>query len=326
MSDEGVTAMNTGVLDQTDNDILTQTLNGAHNHQSSDAATKFFETAEMVDPSNTKEFAGEMQKIIKGMCICGHCKLCHNKKLNYGLGPFDTSTYKDDFPEHPLQSKMDLLPKHRVSHQALGGTQMPMTSLNKKDFKDPGLVSTISARPVEISNSNGIQLMGAPFPKKTSYAQDFIDWKQKEPVGIIRPSVLDRNKFKLPFHGKPSNREYGNFPLAETRKPLNGASKFGKSQYENPLGPTRPFKATTNYNTDYQPFELEDDGNFGVNSRPKRQDHTANACDFPSRFKTTYQDYSGNPVKAKGTCPAKGLVKEVKQRIDKLGLTSSFRF
>ena len=308
-------------------DILSHTLNGPNNTQNGlTEKADFFETAKMLDPSNTKEFACDMQKIIKGMCTCGKCELCHKQKLNYGLGPYDSSTYKDDFPKHPLESPTDLLPKHRVSQTCFSGTQMPMTTLHKKDYKNPGMVTTLSAKPSEISNSNGIQLMGAPFPKKTSYKQNFIDWEQSEPVGIIRPSVLDRNKFKLPFHGKPSNQEYGNFPLSETRPPMNGALKFGKSQYDNPLGPNSAFNGTTNYNEDYKMFKLDEDSNFGVNSRPKRQDHTANACDFPSRFKTTYQDYSGNPVKSKGLCPAKGLLKDVQTRIQRLGLSSSFRF
>ena len=267
-----------------------------------------------------------MQKIIKGLCTCGKCRLCYLQKHNLGLGPDKMSTYKEDYPEHPLQagSMLKLMPR-RNKKKILAKTRIPMVSTQKMDFTPPGYTETLNCKPDDISNSNGIQMMGTPFPGGTNYKTDYIDWKQSEPVGIIRPSNLDRSKFKLPFHGKRSNNDYGNFPLEETQKPLNGARKFGKSQYDNPLGPSMGFNGTTNYKDDYIPFQLDEDSQ-GVNCRPKDQDNIANSKKFDGRFTSTYKDYDGNPLKRKGPCPAKKLLGGVKEDVTRLGLESSFKF
>jgi len=306
-------------------EFLTQTLNGTKQLGKTNLS-EFYQTIPNLNSSNTKEFAQTMQKIIKGLCTCGTCRLCHLQRQNLGLGPDKISTYKEDYPEHPLQgtSLLHLMP--RKFNKKIGAkTKIPMVSTQKLDFVPPGYTKTESCKPDDISNSNGIQMMGSPFPGRTNYKDDYIDWKQTNPVGIIRPSNLDRTKFKLPFHGKPSNREYGNFPLEETMKPLNGAKKFGKSQFDNPLGPSMGFNGTTNYKDDYIPFELDEDDQ-GVNCRPKNKDNIANSKKFDGRFKSTYQDYDGNPMKKRGPCPAKKLLGGVKQEVNRLGLQSIFRF
>ena len=204
-------------------------------------------------------------------------------------------------------------------------TKIPLISTQKLDFTRPDLSKTKSCKPDEISNSNGIQMMGAPFHGRTNYKDDYINWNQPHPVGIIRPSNLARPNFNLPFHGKPTNREYGNFPLNETQRPINGGEQFGKSQYDNPLGPSIGFNGTTNYKDDYVPFDLDDD-DLEVNCRPKNKDHIANSKKYDGRFRSTYKDYDGNPIKKRGPCPAKKLLKGVKEEVNRLGLENSFKF
>lgn len=306
-------------------DFLTQTLHGTKGLGQTDLSG-FYQTLPNLNSSNTKEFASTMQKIIKGLCTCGTCRLCHLQKQNLGLGPDKLSTYKEDYPEHPLEgtSLLHLMPQ-RFKKKIGSKTKMPLMSTQKIDFVAPGASHTQSCKPDEISNSNGIQMMGTPFGGRTNYKSDYIDWKQPQPVGIIRPSNLDRTKFKLPFHGKPTNRVYGSFPLEDNLKPENGARKFGKSQYENPLGPSMGFNGITNYKDDYVPFELDDD-QLGANCRPKHKDNIANSKKFDGRFTSTYQDYNGNPMRKKGPCPAKKLLKGVKHQVNQLGLESSFKF
>lgn len=201
-----------------------------------------------------------------------------------------------------------------------------MRSIQKKDFTDPGLVENENCKPDEISNSNGIQLMGAPFPKQTNYNTDYIDWEQKEPLGIIKPSNLDRSKFKLPFHGKPSNSEYGNFPMEDALGPLQATHNFGKYNSDNPLAPKTGFNGTTCYTDDYIPFDNSE--NFGNQScnKPKKSDNIANAKAFPGRFKSTYKDFKGEQMNNEGICPAKKVLGGVRHQVDKLGLHESFRF
>ena len=310
---------------ETPEEFMKKTLNGTKNFGSTDLSA-FYKSIPSLTSNNTKEFAESMQKIIKGLCTCGTCRLCYLQRKNLGLGADKMSTYKEDFPEHPLQgtSMLQLMPR-RNNKKILSKTKIPMISSQKLDFVPPGYSKTLNCKPDEISNSNGIQMMGTPFPGGTNYKTDYIDWKQSEPVGIIRPSNLDRTKFKLPFIGKGSNNEYGNFPMEETMKPLNGAKKFGKSQYENPLGPSMGFNGNTNYKDDYVPFKLDEDAQ-GDNFRPKDKDNIANSKKFNGRFTSTYKDYDGNPLKKRGPCPAKKLLGGVKEDVNRLGLEKNFKF
>lgn len=289
----------------------------------------FLKSTGKTTETDDKKFAEKMQKIVKGLCTCGKCRLCYFQKRKMGLGPNDVTIYKKDYPEHPLQRMNPLF--NRKPKDTLGkGLEscLPMMSIKSKDFTDPGMVPNETCKPDEISNSNGIQLMGAPFPKQTIYNNDFIDWKQKTQVGNIKPSNIDRSKFKMAFSGNPCNADYGDFPYDQTKMPMNGAARFGKSQYENPLAPKTDFNGRTMYQDDYTPFELDDDDvcKNGTNFRPTEKDNIANARNFSGRFKTTYLDYKKNQLKKQKPCPAKKLLKKVKDQAETLGLIGTFKF
>ena len=285
---------------------------------------KYLETLPQLSCNNTQQFATSRQKIIKGLCTCGKCRLCHLQKQKMGLGPNAKSLYKVDYPEHPLQTTNKFLPKDSNTMKIPGANYMGNESTHKKDFKDPGRVYNESCRPDNISNSNGIQMMGAPFSKFTNYKNDYIDWEQKEPIGIIKPSDLDRSKFKLPFYGKASNREYGNFAPEDVDAPLNGAAKFGKPRFANPLAPKSKFNGDTIYKGDYIPFELDEED--GVQHKPANRNNIQNAKNFPGRFRSTYDDYNNKLLNRNKDCPAKKVLKKVQNEVNKLGLTESFKF
>lgn len=263
---------------------------------------------------NTEYFAHVMGKCICGMCTCGHCKCNHPKELNLGLRTKnEQSLYKQDYVPHCPQGKRKLR-KQRTEQLA---SKEPFTAdtlyrvdyigMNPHKVVNPQSFSRIE-RP---GYDDTLGKLKAPFPANSMYGEAYLNWQNTVPVVRFNDKE-EYNKVKLPFNGKPSNQDYGNFKPEDVTDQVDN-TMFGKQQFKNPLGPHGEFKGESTTHNAYQ--------KIGAYDRPRnfKENHNKeNNINSDGHFGTTYKDYNGEkPI----ICPAREIMSHARKEI----LTQSMR-
>ena len=255
-----------------------------------------------------------MGKCICGLCTCGHCKCTHPRELNLGLkSNNEGSLYKQDYIKHNPENKRQL--RKQKTEQLAYKEPFTDNTLYRTDYRglDPRKV-------VEPQNFERIEKPGyddclgklkAPFPESSIYNETYLNWQNSVPVVRFNDKE-EYNKLKLPFNGKPSNQDYGNFKPEDITDQVDN-TMFGKQQFKNPLGPNGDFKGESTTKNAFKKIEAYD--------RPrnyKENQNKENNINADGHFSTTYKDYAGAkpPV-----CPAREIISGARQQM----ITQSMR-
>jgi len=191
-----------------------------------------------------------------------------------------------------------------------------MSTVNRSDYSKPGgykgTEPDISNRAKHGGPNDGVQHLKAPFPGGSSYRGQFVSWgvNKGDKDGGIKPIIARTVASSMPFHGKATYKDYGNYGTDEVDlNSLGLHKKFGKSTYKNPLGPETPFLGETTVGNFFKPFRV---GKTTGGPRLEKVDSAYPT--FQNQYKTIYKDYSGNQMQR---CPARTIERDnLKQRLD----------
>merc|ERR1712032_241510 len=183
-----------------------------------------------------------------------------------------------------------------------------MSTINRTDFLKPGKYKgtepDISNRAKHGGPNDGVEHLKAPFPGGSSYRGQYVSWGAGgDNKGGIQPIISRTVASNMPFHGKATYKDYGNYGNDEIDLHSLGLHrKFGKSTYKNPLGPETPFLGETTVASFFKPFKVGK-----TTAGPKLQKVDGAYPTFQNQYKTIYKDYSGNQLKK---CPARAIERE----------------
>lgn len=261
---------------------------------------------------NKKYFAEIKGHCLEDMCLCGkfHGKPKH--KLDLKLGSVKQSVYKKDYHDHVIDKNRDRLPFpcNSINYRV----PMEMSTINTSDYKKPGVYRgtepDISNRAKHGGPNDGVEHLKAPFPGGSSYRGQFVSWGSGKGSANIKPIISRTVACDMPFHGKSTYKDYGNYGKDETDYgSLNLHKKFGKSTYKNPLGPETPFLGETTVGNFFKPFKVGK-----TTGGPKLQKVDGAYPTFQNQYKTIYKDYSGSQLQR---CPARAIeIDNIKSRLE----------
>ena len=125
-------------------------------------------------------------------------------------------------------------------------------SVNRTHFKNHKNLSNLEKKKIFIPKNNlgEIRNLRAPYPKKSIYKENFLDWGNSLPNIFFKPKNI-KSKKKLPFIAKSSNKAYGNYSLSDLKN-INFKQKFGKQEFKNPIGPNLKFKIISTQKQDFK--------------------------------------------------------------------------
>lgn len=257
---------------------------------------------------NTEYFAHVMRKCICGICTCGHCKCTHPRELNLGLKPKnELSLYKQDYINHGPREKRRMR-KQKTEQLAFkepfsGDTlyRVDYVGMDPKKVVDPQNFQRIERPGYEDSFGK----LRAPFPASSLYDETYLNWQNTVPV-VRFNDQQEYNNIKIPFTGKPSNQDYGNFKPEDITDQVD-KTMFGKSQFKNPLGPNGEFKGESTTHNTFKKIEAYDrPRNFKENYNKE------NNINADGHFKSTYKDYNGDKPTP---CPAREIISTARQHM-----------
>ena len=150
----------------------------------------------------------------------------------------------------------------------------------------------------------------APFPAGTMYGEAYLNWQNTVPVVRFNdPETY--NSMKLPFTGKPANRDYGDFGKGDLASQVDNRM-FGKQQFKNPLGPSDEFRGESTTHNAYRKIDGADKvRNF---KEPHNKENNINA---DGHFGTTYKDYNGQKPTI---CPAREILANARKETLQLSM------
>lgn len=260
---------------------------------------------------NKKYFAEICGHCMEDICNCGKFHGKQKSKLDLKLGSVKQSVYKKDYAEHELEKKREKLPFpcNSINYRV----PMEMSTINRSDYIKPGIYRgnepDISNRAKHGGPEDGVEHLKAPFPGGSSYRGQFVSWGTKGGDSGIRP-IASKTVANMPFHGKATYKDYGNYTKDEVDlNSLGLHKKFGKSTYKNPLGPETPFLGETTVGNFFKPFKVGK-----TTGGPQLQKVNDQYPTYQAQYKTIYKDYSGNQ---RQRCPARTIERDNMQaRLD----------
>jgi hypothetical protein len=247
-------------------------------------------------------------KCLCGDCICGKCKCVHFKYKPIKKNDNMKTIYQQDFIKFdmdkpkPLKTppELYLFPfKKNLSTQYGAHFKKPDTIKDNFDLINKAKLDNIEP----FRNS-----LRAPCTKNTKYQLDYPDWGVSCNPELI-PPFNPKSMIKIPFHGKNSNADYGNFyKLNEVPKPIK---QINQDSNTNPLGPNIPINYNTNYQKDYIKFpnELLEP----IQKKIPQDNLFLNNEKFQNQFKTAQRDHDGRQGNL--ICPVQIEVLRVKEII-----------
>ena len=257
---------------------------------------------------NTEYFAHIMGKCICGLCTCGQCRCNHPREINLGLKNVnDQSLYQRDYVKHNIPGKKQL--RKQKTEQMVFKEPFSNNTLYRTDYisMDPNKVIE-PQRLHQLERPGYDDCLGklrAPFPKNSLYDETYLNWQNSVPVVRFNDKE-EYNKVKVPFTGKPSNKDYGNFKPEDITDQVDN-TMFGKQQFKNPLGPHGQFRGESTTHNAYK--------KIGAIDRPrnyKENQNKENNINSEGHFTSTYKDYAGTkPPK----CPAKEIITNARQQM-----------
>jgi len=251
---------------------------------------------------------------LEDICTCGKFHGKPKPKLDLKLGSVKQSVYKKDYKEHDIEKKKEKLPFpcNSINYRV----PMEMSTINRTDYIKPGTYNRIepgiSNRAKHGGPNDGVEHLKAPFPGGSSYRGQYVSWgSNNNKDGGIQPIVSRTVASNMPFNGKATYKDYGNYGNDEVDLASLGLhKKFGKSTYKNPLGPETPFLGETTVGNFFKPFRVGK-----TTGGPKLQKVDGMYPTFQNQYKTIYKDYSGNQLKR---CPGRTIERDnCKCRLEK---------
>lgn len=91
-----------------------------------------------------------------------------------------------------------------------------------------------------------------PKTNDTQYVNDYPDWGNIPPPGSMLPANPKTLASGMPFLGKPTNGDYGDFK-GLNEKPIKVEPEKGQ---KNPLGVDLPFLGATTYDNHFKPYQV----------------------------------------------------------------------
>jgi len=246
-----------------------------------------------------------------GTCTCGKCKCeyARNPLLDSKKCLVKESTYKN---AHDWKVPTDFRRYKALPDASISFITKTDDSIYKTDYhpfaKDHFAISkNFQVEPRNGDNQDGTKHLKAPFPKLSTYKENYPDWENRcKPVIIGRP-IEGTTDGRFPFFGKVSNQEYGDFRLEDAERPFD-AKEFGKQQFKNPIGPEIEIEHATNHNINFK--KPEKDEIHRSRRSLKDQPHQAQPV-FKNQFKTSYQNYN---VAQPELCPSRKITIELKKK------------
>lgn len=169
----------------------------------------------------------------------------------------------------------DFRPDVPIDLETIHGTDY--TRPVKFDIREP-MPNDIARR---TGLDDGADHLKAPTVKDTQYTTDYPDWGTVPQMKSITPTVPKTLASGMPFYGRQTYKDYGNFD--KTGRPDKLNPERGQ---KNPLGVDLPFIGDTTYGNFYRPFKVGK-GDKG----PKNDDNEV--APRMGLYDTTYQEYDG---------------------------------
>lgn len=242
-----------------------------------------------------------------GDCICGTCRCVHFKYKPLKI-PNDNlkSLYQQDFVKFDIDrpkalktpGELHLFP-FKKNYTTQYGTHFKKPNCLKDNFN---LVNK-----AKLDNINPFKGLKAPCNKQTRYKLDFPDWGAC-PTESIKP-FNPNSSIKIPFFGKGTNGDYGNF-YKKNRVPKK-VMPVNNEKNRNPLGPNIPINYVTSQKRDFVKFpeELLD----SLEKTVPKDNLFLNKEKFKNQYKSAQRDFDGRQRSL--ICPVKLEVERVKNII-----------
>lgn len=189
-------------------------------------------------------------KCLCGTCICGKCRCVHFKYKTENSDPLNfTTIYQQDYQPWDIQRRYPTkitpegvvfsLPKD-YSTQYQAHYKVPNKLPGADDTLFPNIAKMTSIDPFA-------RKLQAPMSKESTYKLDYPNWEANK-METIQPFNPNTRTNILPFFGKPSNKEYGDFYVQGINPKTEIHTNPDHKKTENPLGPNIPLDHLTKYN------------------------------------------------------------------------------